>query len=132
MTDVGQQAPEARVQRGPGDETTITALWADEGRGADGRYVTYLSYNAGSADVFRFDRVTGVTDENLLPGALKYGGTPAFLALCAPGEVFAHNHAGTSSGHLSKAAYDAAKAPDALKRQPEKAKPEDIVAWLTR
>jgi hypothetical protein len=29
VTDVGQQAPEARVQRAPGDETTIAALWAD-------------------------------------------------------------------------------------------------------
>lgn len=81
---------------------------------------------------FRFDRVTQVTDENLLPGALKYGGLPAFLALCAPGEVFAHNHAGTSSGQLSKAAYDAAGAKDALKRQPAKATPDEVIAWLTR
>jgi len=29
VTDVGQQAPEARVQRGPGNETTIAALWSD-------------------------------------------------------------------------------------------------------
>ena len=29
MTDVGQRAPNARVQRGPGDETTIESLWAD-------------------------------------------------------------------------------------------------------
>jgi dienelactone hydrolase len=81
---------------------------------------------------FRFESIKDVGDENLLPGAVKYGGTAAFLALCAPGEVFAHNHAGTSSGHLGKAAYDAAGAKDALKRQPEKAKPEDVVAWLTR
>jgi dienelactone hydrolase len=81
---------------------------------------------------FRFDRVTDVTDENLLPGALKYGGLPAFLALCAPGEVFVHNHAGTSSGQLSKAAYDAARAKDALKRQPAKATPDEVIAWLTR
>jgi len=67
-----------------------------------------------------------------LPGALKYGGMPAFLALCAPGEVFAHNHAGTSSGQLSKAAYDAAGAKDALKRQPEKAKAPEVLEWLTR
>ena len=26
---VGQRAPDARVQRGPGDDTTIASLWAD-------------------------------------------------------------------------------------------------------
>jgi hypothetical protein len=81
---------------------------------------------------FRFENIKDVSDENLLPGAVKYGGTAAFLALSAPGEVFAHNHAGTSSGHLSKAAYDAAAAGDKLKRQPEKAKAEEVIAWLTR
>jgi hypothetical protein len=81
---------------------------------------------------FRFENVKELTDENLLPGAVKFGGVPAFLALCAPGEVFAHNHAGTHSGQLSKAAYDAAGAPNALKRQPEKAKPDEVIAWLTR
>ena len=91
-----------------------------------------VSRTAIDLNQFRFDKITDVTDENLLPGALKYGGLPAFLALCAPGEVFAHNHAGTSSGQLSKAAYDAAKAADHLKRQPEKAKPDDVIAWLTR
>ena len=91
-----------------------------------------VSRTAIDMNQFRFDKVTDVGDENLLPGAVKYGGLPAFLALCAPGEVFAHNHAGTSSGHLSKAAYDAAGAKDGLKRQPEKARPEDVVAWLTR
>jgi dienelactone hydrolase len=81
---------------------------------------------------FRFENIKEVTDENLLPGAVKFGGVPAFLALCAPGEVFAHNHQGTHSGQLSKAAYDAAGAGDKLKRQPEKAKPEEVIAWLTR
>ncbi|HEX3150308.1 MAG TPA: hypothetical protein VHR66_19685 [Gemmataceae bacterium] len=81
---------------------------------------------------FRFDKITNVLDENLLPGAVKYGGLPTFLALCAPGEVFAHNHSGTSSGQLSKTVYDVAGAKDAIKRQPEKAKPEDVIAWLTR
>src|SRR5262245_44874550 len=81
---------------------------------------------------FRFENIKDVTDENLLPGAVKFGGVPAFLALCAPGEVFAHNHQGTHSGQLSKSAYDAAGAGDKLKRQPEKAKPEEVIAWLTR
>jgi peroxiredoxin len=29
VINVGQQAPEARVQRGPGDDTAISSLWAD-------------------------------------------------------------------------------------------------------
>lgn len=81
---------------------------------------------------FRFENIKDVADENLLPGAVKFGGVAAFLALSAPGEVFAHNHSGTHSGELSKAAYDAAGAKDALKRQPEKAKPNEVVEWLTR
>jgi hypothetical protein len=91
-----------------------------------------ISRTAIDMNQFRFENIKDVDDENLLPGAVKYGGVPAFLALCAPGEVFAHNHAGTHSGQLSKAAYDACKAGDSLKRQPEKAKPEDVVRWLTR
>ncbi len=91
-----------------------------------------VSRTAIDMNQFRFENVKDVTDENLLPGAVKYGGVPAFLALSAPGEVFAHNHQGTHSGHLSKAAYDAAKASNALKRQPEKAKPEEVIAWLIR
>ncbi len=81
---------------------------------------------------FRFEGIKELGDENLLPGAIKYGGVSAFLALSAPGEVFTHNHSGTSSGHTSKAAYEAAGAGTALKRQPEKAKPEDVVGWLVK
>jgi cephalosporin-C deacetylase-like acetyl esterase len=91
-----------------------------------------VSRTAIDMNQFRFENIKDLGDENLLPGAVKYGGTGAFLALCAPGEVFAHNHAGTASGHLSKAAYDAAKAGDALKRQPQKAKPDEVIAWLVR
>ena len=31
---------------------------------------------------FRFENIKDVADENLLPGAVKYGGVPAFLARC--------------------------------------------------
>jgi hypothetical protein len=91
-----------------------------------------VSRTAIDMNQFRFENVKDLGDENLLPGAVKYGGVPAFLALCAPGEVFTHNHQGTHSGQLSKMAYDAAKASDALKRQPVKASPETVIAWLTR
>ncbi len=50
-----------------------------------------VSRTAVDMNQFRSTASPDVTDENLLPGAVKYGGLPAFLALCAPGEVFAHN-----------------------------------------
>jgi hypothetical protein len=91
-----------------------------------------VSRTAIDLNQFRFENVNNVMVENLLPGAVKYGGLPAFLALCAPHEVFAFNHMGTGTGKLSQAAYEASGSKDALKRQPEKAKPEDVIAWLTR
>ena len=91
-----------------------------------------VARTAADLNQFRFETITSASDENLLPGAVKFGGLPAFLALCAPGEVFAHNHSGTGSGQLSKAVYDAAGAKDALKREPGKAKAEDVVEWLTK
>jgi len=91
-----------------------------------------VSRTAVDLNRFRFENVKNVTDENLLPGALKYGGLPAFLALCAPHEVFAHNHAGTGTGKLSQGAYESNGAKDALKRQSDRAKPEDVAGWLTR
>jgi len=33
---------------------------------------------------FRFESITDIRDVNLLPGAVKYGDLPAYLALCAP------------------------------------------------
>ncbi len=83
-------------------------------------------------DEFRFDKIQKTDDPMMLPGALKYGGLPAFTALCAPGEVFFHNHAGTSSGKITRNAFAAAAATDKLKRQPKPAKPNEIVEWLTR
>lgn len=83
-------------------------------------------------DKFRFEKVRTVTDEMMLPGALKYGGLAAFAALAAPGELFVHNHQGTGSGPWLKMAYGAAGQPDGLQRQSEKASPEKVVSWLLR
>jgi hypothetical protein len=81
---------------------------------------------------FRFENVKTTNDEMMLPGAVKYGGLPSFLALCAPGEVLAHNHRGTSSGKASKAAYDAAGTPEKLVRSPERWEPAKVVEWMLR
>jgi hypothetical protein len=67
-----------------------------------------------------------------LPGSVKYGGLGAFAALCVPRPLFLHNCVGTGSGHINKAAYDAANAKDNLVREREKAPPEKVVEWLVR
>jgi hypothetical protein len=81
---------------------------------------------------FRFENVQTTSDEMMLPGAVKFGGLPAFLALCAPNEVLAHNHAGTASGHLSKAAYLASGASEKLTRSPAKMKDAEVIDWLLK
>lgn len=85
---------------------------------------------AADLNQFRFDAIKDTGDPMMLPGAVKYGGMPAFLALCAPGAVLAHNHRGTETGRLPKAIYDAAKAGDKLKRESERLEPAKVVAWL--
>lgn len=79
---------------------------------------------------FKFDSIKDPADPMLLPGALKYGGMPAFLAACAPGAVLAHNHRGTETGRLPKAIYDGFKAGDKLKREPNLLEPAKVVEWL--
>jgi hypothetical protein len=87
---------------------------------------------AADLNQFRFENITATDDPMLLPGAVKYGGLPAFLALCAPAEVLAHNHRGTSSGKLSKSAYEAAGAKEKLTRVNEKLPPEKVAEWFTK
>jgi hypothetical protein len=81
---------------------------------------------------FRFDEIQKTDDEMMLPGALKYGGLPAFAALCAPGELYLHNHSGTGIGKMTKDAYAAAGASDKLRMSAERLPPEKIVDWLMR
>jgi dienelactone hydrolase len=81
-------------------------------------------------DQFRFENVKTTNDAMMLPGALKYGGLPAFAALTAPAELFVHH--GADSGRCLTAAYAAAKAEDHLQRTSEKASFERIIDWLLR
>ena len=63
---------------------------------------------------------------------MKFGGLPAFVALCAPHEILVHNHVGTGSGQLTKAAYDAAGAKDKMHRSSAKLKDLEVVDWLLK
>ena len=87
---------------------------------------------AADLNQFRFENITKTNDPMMLPGAVKYGGLPAFLAMCAPGEVLVHNHKGTASGKLPKAAYEAAGAAAKLVRKEEKLKPSEVIEWLVK
>jgi dienelactone hydrolase/pimeloyl-ACP methyl ester carboxylesterase len=91
-----------------------------------------IAKTAADLNQFRFENVKDTADPMMLPGAVKYGGLPAFLALCAPGEVFVHNHRGTASGKLPRAAYEAAGAADNLTRATEKVDEMKIVEWLIK
>ena len=91
-----------------------------------------VAKTAADLNQFRFENIKDTADPMMLPGAVKYGGLPAFLALCAPGEVFVHNHRGTASGRLPRAAYEAAGAADKLTRATEKLDDAKVVEWLVK
>jgi hypothetical protein len=84
---------------------------------------------AADCHQFRFDNLHSVSDEMMLPGALKYGGLPAFAALCAPHPLFVHNHQGTGLGRWLDAAYKLSKE-GAVRRLSAKAPVEEVVGWL--
>jgi dienelactone hydrolase len=90
--------------------------------------------NRTAADVneFRYEKVRTITDEMMLPGALKYDGLSALAALAAPGELYFHNYHGTGSGPWMKGVYAAAGATDKLKRVSEKEPTAKVVEWLLR
>jgi dienelactone hydrolase len=91
-----------------------------------------VAKTAADLNRFRFEDIKDTADPMMLPGAVKYGGMPAFLALCAPGEVLAHNHQGTGTGKLPQAAYAAARADDKLTRFAEKLDDAKVVEWLVK
>jgi dienelactone hydrolase len=91
-----------------------------------------VTKTAADLNQFRFENIKDTADPMILPGAVKYGGLPAFLALCAPGEVLVHNHKGTATGKLPKAAYDAVGAADKLTRSEEKLDDAKVVEWLVK
>jgi len=98
-------------------------------KAAAGDAVTHLVADMGK---FRFDNILKTDDENLLPGAVKYGGLPALLALAAPSPTLVHNHLGTASGKVTKAAFEAAGASSKYKRVNLQMKPDDVIDWLVK
>jgi pimeloyl-ACP methyl ester carboxylesterase len=91
-----------------------------------------VAKTAADLNQFRFETLKDTADPMMFPGAVKYGGLPTFLALCAPGQVFVHNHRGTASGRLARGAYEAAGAADNLTRATEKVDDAKVVEWLVK
>jgi dienelactone hydrolase len=90
-----------------------------------------VAKTAADLNQFDFAKITDPADPMMLPGAVKYGGMGAFLALCAPGEVLVHNEKGVDV-KVSRAAYEAAGAANKLTRVPDKLDPAKVVEWLVK
>jgi hypothetical protein len=91
-----------------------------------------IARTAVDVNRFRFDSVTKATDEMMLPGALKYSGLPALVALCAPGELYLHNDGDAGTIAFARDAYQAAGMANRLQQAPDKVAPEQVVQWLLR
>jgi hypothetical protein len=87
---------------------------------------------AADIDQFRFDKMSNTNDQMMLPGALKYGGLPAFTALCVPRDLYLFNHKGAGMDERVKPAYQAAKATDHLELDSDKASSDKVIEWLLR
>jgi len=57
---------------------------------------------------------------------------PAFAALCAPGELFLHNHRGMGIGGYVRDAYQAAGRASGFHHQGDQATTDKILEWLLR
>lgn len=91
-----------------------------------------VAKTAADVNQFNFDKIKDTADAMLLPGAAKYGGLGAFLALCAPGEVLIHNQKGSEVGQISRAAYEAAGAANKLTRNADKLDATKVAEWLVK
>jgi hypothetical protein len=91
-----------------------------------------VSRTAADVNRFRFDGVRTLSDEMLLPGALKYGGLGACAALAAPGELSVHTIQGSGVGGWLKPVYEAAGMPDRLQRSPVQVPADQVAEWLVR
>lgn len=103
--------------------------WAALARGLCGNAV---NRTAVDLNAFRFDDIKTTNDEMMLPGALKYGGLPALVALAAPGELFCHNTADKAGVGSIVAAYAAAGAQNRVFSSDTKLAAKDMIDWLLR
>jgi dienelactone hydrolase len=91
-----------------------------------------VARTVANVDGFRFDSVRTTADEMMLPGALKYGGLPAFTALCCPGELYLHNVRDSGVAPFATDAYRAGGVSDRLHVLADAVTPEQLAGWLRR
>lgn len=103
--------------------------WVMLARGLCGDAVTRT---AADVDHFRFDKVRAVTDEMMLPGALKYGGLAGLAGMAAPRELLLHNTQGSGVGNWLQAAFKSAGAAEKFTHQGEVMADAKVIAWLLR
>ncbi len=87
---------------------------------------------AADMNQFRFEEILSNQDEMMQPGALKYGGLPAFSALCAPHELFVYDTAGTDCQQWLRAAYKSAGVPGNVRIESDAVNTDEILTWLLR
>jgi dienelactone hydrolase len=91
-----------------------------------------VARTVANVDGFRFDSVRTTADEMMLPGALKYGGLPAFTALCCPGELYLHNARDSGVAPFASEAYRSGGVSGRLHVLADAVTPEQLVGWLRR
>jgi dienelactone hydrolase len=88
---------------------------------------------AADLNHFRFEKITDVNDDMMLPGALKYGGLLSLAGLAAPRELFVHNTTGSGPTAFLEAAYQTSHAAAKnLHMQEKKADAEAVAGWVLR
>lgn len=85
-----------------------------------------------AADVngFHFGSIKDANHENMLPGALRYGGLLTLASLGAPAEMLLYNVDGAGPTRWLEAAYKSAGHPERLTLNPGAAK--NVVEWLLK
>ena len=78
----------------------------------------------------RFEEIRDLSDPLMLPGAVKYGGLPAFAALCAPRRLLAYNSEDTLE--TARDAYAAAGAPKSIEVKDAPMPLAEAMMWLLR
>jgi len=87
---------------------------------------------AADVDQFRFDKLRSLSDEMMLPGALKYGGLSALAAVAAPAELLIHNNKATGAAEWLSPAYRVAGKPENFKHSGEPMPGDKVIEWLLR
>jgi dienelactone hydrolase len=76
---------------------------------------------AADLNRFDFDQVKATDDPMMLPGALKYGGMPSFVSLCAPSDLLVHNSENVDSMRDYRGP---------IRHNKERMSMDDVVRWL--